>query len=68
MTALEKVKPGAMLRGVVPGHSVRIVSVDWIGNQAVNVVYREPDGGVSETTRSIAMTNPVLCQNSALLK
>ena len=50
MTTLEDVKPGAMIRGVVPGHSVPIVSVDWIGNQAVNVVYREPNGSVSETT------------------
>ena len=50
MTVLDDVKPGATIRGVVPGHSVRIVSVDWIGNQAINLVYREPDGGVSETT------------------
>ena len=50
MTALDDVKPGAMIRGVVPGHSVRIGSVDWIGNQAINLVYREPDGGISETT------------------
>ena len=50
MTDLDDVKPGAMIRGVVPGHSVQIVSVDWIGNQAINLVYREPAGGVSETT------------------
>ena len=50
MTALEDVKPGATIRGVVPGHSVQIVSVDWIGNQAVNLIYREPSGGVAETT------------------
>ena len=50
MTVLDDVKPGSTIRGVVPGHSVRIVSVDWIGNQAINLVYREPDGGVSETT------------------
>ena len=50
MTILEDVKPGAMVRGVVPGQSVQVVSIDWIGNQAINLVYREPDGGVSETT------------------
>ena len=50
MTVLDDVKPGAMIRGVVPGHSVQIVSVDWIGNQAINLVYRERDGGISETT------------------
>ena len=25
MTVLDDIKPGAMIRGVVPGHSVRIV-------------------------------------------
>ena len=50
MTTIDNVKPGAMIRGVVPGHSVQAVSVDWIGNQAINLVYREPGGGVSETT------------------
>ena len=50
MADLEEVAPGAMIRGVIPGHAVQIVSVDWIGNQAINLVYREPDGGVSETT------------------
>ena len=50
MTVLEDVKPGARVRGLVPGQSVQIVYVDWIGNQAINVVYREPRGGVSETT------------------
>ena len=50
MTILEDVKPGAALRGVAPGNSVQIVSVDWIGNQAINLVYRQPDGSVTETT------------------
>ena len=50
MTVLEDVKSGARVRGLVPGQSVQIVYVDWIGNQAINVVYREPQGGVSETT------------------
>ena len=50
MSALEDIGPGAMVRGVVPGQPVQVVSVDWIGNQAINLVYRGPDGGVSETT------------------
>ena len=50
MTVLDDVKPGTTIRGVVPGHSVRIVSVEWIGNQAINLVYRGPDDRVSETT------------------
>ena len=50
MTVLDDIKPGAMIRGVAPGHSVGIVSVDWIGNQAINLVYREPDSVISDTT------------------
>ncbi len=50
MTSLEDVKPGFMIQGVVPGHSAQVISVDWIGNQAINLVYRDPDSGVSETT------------------
>ncbi len=50
MTVLEDVKHGARLRGIVAGHAVPVVSVEWIGNQAVNLVYREPSGGVAETT------------------
>ena len=50
MTSLEDIKPGAEVRGVILGHSVQVVSVDWIGNQAINLVYREPNGGKLETT------------------
>ena len=50
MTVLEDIKNGAQLRGVVPGQPVEVVSVEWIGDQAINLVYRVPDGGVAETT------------------
>ena len=50
MTVLEDIKSGTTVQGVVPGQPVRILSVDWIGNQAINLAYREPDGGVSKTT------------------
>ena len=50
MTVLEDLGPGATVRGVVPGGSVQVVSIDWIGNQAVNLVYRTANGEVSETT------------------
>ena len=50
MTALEDITPGSMVRGVVPGQPVQVVSIDWIGDQAINLVYRDPDGGVSETS------------------
>lgn len=50
MTALEDIQPDAAVRGIVADHPVRIVSVEWIGTQAINLVYRQPDGDVSETT------------------
>jgi len=50
MTALEDIKNGSILRGVVPIQSVEVVSVEWIGQQAVNLVYRISGGNVAETT------------------
>lgn len=51
MTKLEEIRSGARVAGIVPSHPVEVVSVDWIGNQALNLVYRIPGGTVSETTQ-----------------
>ncbi len=50
MTRLEEIKNGASVAGVVPNQPVEIVSVDWVGDQALTLVYRIPGGSVSETT------------------
>lgn len=50
MTALEDIKAGALVRGVVPAQRVEVVSVEWIGNQAINLIYRGQDGAVAEHT------------------
>jgi len=50
MIKLEDIKPGGRVSGVMPGGAVEVVSVEWIGNQAVNVVYRQSSGSVAETT------------------
>ncbi len=50
MTALEEIKPGGRVAGMVPNSVVEVLSVEWIGNQAINVVFRQPDGAVAETT------------------
>jgi superfamily II DNA or RNA helicase len=50
VTALESLKNGAIVQGIIPNQSVEVVSVDWIGDQAVNLVYRVPGGSVAETT------------------
>ncbi len=50
MTTLEDIKNGASVRGIVPGQPVEVVSVEWIGDQAINLVYRVQGSGVAETT------------------
>ena len=41
MTSLEDIKNGASVAGVVPNQTVEAVSVEWIGDQAINLVYRD---------------------------
>jgi len=50
MAALEDIKNGALVRGIAANQSVQVVSVDWIGDQALNVIYRDQNGAVSEST------------------
>ena len=50
MSTLEDIKSGAILRGIAPNQAVQVVSVDWIGDQAVNVVFRDQNGTVAERT------------------
>jgi len=50
MASLNDLKNGAIVRGIVPNQSVHIVSLDWIGDQAVNVAYRDESGAISERT------------------
>lgn len=50
MAKLEDIKPGAKVQGVMPSSSAEIVSIEWIGEQAINVVFRGDNGNISETT------------------
>ena len=50
MARLEDLKNGAMVKGVAPNQPVELISVEWIGDQAINIVFRDPNGSVSETT------------------
>lgn len=47
---LEDIHSGALVSGIVPNTAVEAVSVEWIGDQAINLVFRVPGGLVSETT------------------
>lgn len=44
MASLEQLKPGMQVEGIVPGQIVSIVSVERRGENAVEVVYKLPDG------------------------
>ena len=46
---LEDIKNGASVRGVASERSVQIVAVEWIGDQAINVVYRDHNGAIADT-------------------
>lgn len=48
MARLEDLKNGGIVEGVVPNRPVEMVSVEWIGDQAVTIVFRDPDGTVGE--------------------
>ena len=50
MASLKDIKPGSQVRGITQGSVVEIVSVEWIGDQAIIVVYRSAEGNVAETT------------------
>lgn len=45
---LENIRNGASVRGIASAQPVQVVSVDWIGDQAINVVYRDHNGTVAE--------------------
>jgi superfamily II DNA or RNA helicase len=48
MARLEEIRNGASVRGIASPQAAQILSVDWIGDQAINVVYRDLNGAVAE--------------------
>ncbi|TIX93552.1 DUF3883 domain-containing protein [Rhizobium sp. P44RR-XXIV] len=46
---LEEIRNGASVRGIASLQVAQVLSVNWIGDQAINVVYRALDGAVAET-------------------
>src|SRR5690606_6570929 len=47
---LPDARSAALVHRIAPGGAVQMVSVDWIGDQAINVVFRDPEGRIAETT------------------
>ena len=48
MSRLEDLTPGARLTGLVVGQAVTIVAVQWHGNTALTLTYRDDAGRVAE--------------------
>jgi superfamily II DNA or RNA helicase len=48
MGKLEDIRNNASVKGIVSSQIVEVISVEWIGDQAINVVYRDSNGGVAE--------------------
>ena len=45
---LEEIKNGASVGGIASAQAVHVISVDWIGDQAISVVFRDHNGTVAE--------------------
>jgi hypothetical protein len=46
MASLEELRVGASVRGISPDGAVTIEKVEWYGDQAVEVLYRDSTGAV----------------------
>ncbi len=44
MTRLEDMQPGILARGISPKGPVKVVSVEWFGDETIKVVYEDGDG------------------------
>jgi superfamily II DNA or RNA helicase len=44
MLRLEDLKPGAVVRGILPDGPVTVVAVQWFGNAALELTYKDADG------------------------
>ena len=45
---LEDLKAGASVEGLTPNGAAKIVNVEWFGDQAVKVIFENPNGGVQD--------------------
>ena len=48
MANLEDIKKDSIVSGIIPGHAVKIVTVERIGDDAITVYYRDPDDSLAE--------------------
>lgn len=56
MLKLEEIKKNAMITGIEPGQVVRVVTTEPVGDNALTIYYKTPDG------RSLEITPEVIFQ------
>jgi hypothetical protein len=54
MLELERIVQGAKLRGIAGPSVVEVVRVEWIGSDALNVVYRQAQSLLANRTTELA--------------
>jgi hypothetical protein len=47
VTALEDLRPGAAVRGVIPNALVSVISTQWFGSTALELTYKDATGKVA---------------------
>ena len=45
---LEDIQPDASVTGIIPDIAVSVVKIEWHGSDALTMIYRTPDGKVSD--------------------
>jgi hypothetical protein len=43
-TRLEDLRPQTTIRGILPDAQVTVVQVQWFGSEALELIYKDPDG------------------------
>ena len=46
MSRLEKITPGATIKGILPDALVSTINVQWFGSEALELTYKDPTGKV----------------------
>ncbi len=46
MTKLEDLKAGTSVKGLNASGTVKVVNVEWIGDQAIKAIFEDSDGAV----------------------
>src|SRR5210317_657130 len=48
MPKLEELKAGTSVEGLTPAGAVKVVNVEWFGEQAVKVIFEDANGSVKD--------------------